>query len=384
MSERLTEGERARYSRHLLLPQVGEAGQERLKAARVLLIGLGGLGSPCALYLAAAGVGALGLADNDTVALHNLQRQILHREADIGRPKCESGAATLRALNSGVRLELHPEGVTPENARALFARYDVIVDGSDNFATRYLANDAAVLERKPLVSASVFRFEGQLAVYDPASGGPCLRCLFPEPPPPGAAPGCSEAGVFGALCGAMGSLQAMEVVKLLTGAGEPLRGRLLVLNALMGVSRTLALARDPACPGCGPDAPRELDPARHAPSVCAVPAADLMEKTPLEISVEQARDLLASPNPPLLLDVREADELEVCRIDGAVHIPMRTVSARAGELPKDRLILVQCHHGGRSLRVTEYLRANGFSRVSNLKGGIDRWAVAIAPGMARY
>lgn len=387
----LTDADRARYSRHLLLPQIGETGQSRLLEARVLLVGLGGLGSPCALYLAAAGVGTLGLADNDTVALHNLQRQIAHRNADIGRPKVESGADTLRALNPGVKLAIHAGGVTPENALSLFSQYDIVVDGSDNFATRHLVNDAAVLAKKPLVSGSVFRFEGQLSVFDPASGAPCYRCLFPEAPPPGASPACGEAGVVGALCGIIGAMQAMEVVKLVTGAGEPLRGKLLLYDGLAGGSRTLRLTRDPACPCCG-ERPTitALEPARYGATPCLFTGDNkavstfLMQNPPLEISVEDAAAWLKSADAPLLLDVREDDEVAHCRIAGSVHIPMQMVPAKIAELPADKAILVQCHHGGRSLRVTQYLRANGFARVTNLKGGIDRWSAVIDPTVPRY
>lgn len=391
MSESLSDAERARYSRHLLLPQVGEAGQLRLRRARVLLIGLGGLGSPCALYLAAAGVGTLGLADHDTVALHNLQRQILHRESDVGRPKWLSGADTLSALNPAVRLIPHKDGFTPANARELAAEYDIIVDGSDNFATRHLANDAAVLEKKPLVSASVFRFEGQISVYDPASGGPCYRCLFPEPPAPGTAPGCSEAGVFGALCGIMGAMQAMEVVKLVTGAGVPLRGRLLMHDALGSTTRTLMIPRNPDCPCCGEHPViTGIDPARYDEAPCPTALEkspdplSSMKNPPLEISIPEATAWLASEEPPLVLDVREDSEVAICRIAGSTHIPMGQIPARLAELPRDRAILVQCHHGGRSLRVTQFLRANGLARVTNLKGGIDKWAVQVEPGMPRY
>lgn len=385
MSEALTEADRARYSRHLLLPQLGEAGQSRLKSARVLLVGLGGLGSPCALYLAAAGVGTLGLADNDTVALHNLQRQILHRDADVGRPKVETGAATLRALNPTVRLVAHPEGVTPENALSLFSGYDVIVDGSDNFATRYLVNDAAVLAKKPLVAGSVFRFEGQLAVFDTPAGGPCYRCLFPEPPAPGSAPACGEAGVLGALPGVIGAMQAMEVVKLITGAGEPLRGRLFLYDGLAARSRTLSVPRNPECPCCGARPTLgALDPARYGAAPCAAPAGRGEGETPLEIDVAGARALASSSEPPLLLDVREAHELRVCRLAAATHIPMGEIPDRLSELPMNRRILVLCHHGGRSLRVTRFLRDNGFPRTTNIRGGIDRWAVEIDSSLRRY
>lgn len=381
----LTPAERARYSRHLLLPQIGEPGQERLRASRVLLVGAGGLGSPAALYLAAAGVGTLGLADNDTVATHNLQRQILHRDADTGRPKVESGADTLRALNPAANVVTHPEGVTTANALSLFSRYDVILDGSDNFATRRLVNDAAVLARKPLVAASVFRFEGQLSVFDVTRGGPCYRCLFPEIPPPGSAPGCGEAGVVGALVGVLGAMQAMEAVKLITGAGEPLVGRLFLYDGLTATARTLRLPRNPACPCCGehPTITR-IDPAAYGETACALPPSELMATPPLEITVEEARDLLARPDAPLLLDVREADEVAHCRIPGSVHIPMAEIPSRIGELPTDRLILAQCHHGGRSMRVTQFLRSQGFDKVSNLKGGIDRWSVVVDPTVPRY
>ena len=381
----LSPAERARYSRHLLLPQIGERGQEKLRAARVLLIGAGGLGSPAGLYLAAAGIGTIGLADADTVALHNLQRQILHRTADVGRPKVDSGADTLRALNPDVTVVTHPAGVTPADALALFADYDVILDGSDNFETRRLANDAAVLTRKPLVAASVFRFDGQLAVFDPARGGPCYRCLFPEPPPPGTAPGCGEAGVVGALTGVLGAMQAMETIKLIAGAGEPLRGRLLLYDGLSGTTRTLTLPRNPDCVCCG-DRPTvtHLDPAAYGAAGCAVNPDTFMDNPPLEITVEDARDLLASPSAPLVLDVREADEVAFNRIAGSLHIPMAEIPARLAELPKDRLILAQCHHGGRSMRVTQFLRAQGFGNVANLKGGIDRWSVAVDPSVPRY
>lgn len=382
----LTDADRARYSRHLLLPQIGEAGQTRLKDARVLLVGVGGLGSPAALYLAAAGVGTIGLADNDTVALHNLQRQIAHRNADVGRPKVESGADTLRALNPTVSVVLHPEGVTATNALSLFSQYDIVLDGSDNFATRYLVGDACVLARKPLVAGSVFRFDGQLAVFDTAAGGPCYRCLFPEAPAPGTAPGCGEAGVVGALCGVIGAMQALETVKLVTGAGEPLRGRLHIYDGLNARTRTLTIPRNPDCACCG-DRPAivTLDPARYGETACAMPGSDtFMENPPLEITVEQARDWLAGPDAPVLLDVREDDEVAVCRIPGSVHIPMQLVPAKLAELPRDKAILVQCHHGGRSLRVTQFLREQGYPKVTNLKGGIDRWAVVVDPGLSRY
>ncbi|HEY0945091.1 MAG TPA: molybdopterin-synthase adenylyltransferase MoeB [Opitutaceae bacterium] len=385
--------ELARYSRHVLLPELGVAGQEKLKAARILVIGAGGLGSPAALYLAAAGVGTLGITDFDRVEAHNLQRQLLHSDATIGQPKVSSAAARLRATNPHIRVIEHPEGITADNALALFESYDVIVDGTDNFSTRYLNNDAAVLARRPLVYGSIFKFEGHVAIFAPHLGGPCYRCLFPEPPPAGAVPNCGEAGVLGALCGVIGSLQALEALKLVAGFGQPLVGRMLTYDALAQTFRTLKLARDPECPVCGPKpAIRELHAEAYT-SICATaptpPSAATSSMTdsayPLEISVEDTQRLLAEqPDRVLLVDVREPYEVEICRIDGAEHIPLRQIPEHVETLPKDRHILVHCHHGGRSLRVTEFLRSRGYPAVSNVAGGIDAWATRIKPGMTRY
>ncbi|HTT57295.1 MAG TPA: molybdopterin-synthase adenylyltransferase MoeB [Opitutaceae bacterium] len=384
----LSPAELSRYSRHILLDEVGLEGQRRLAAARVLVVGAGGLGSPAALYLAAAGVGTLGLADLDRVEEHNLQRQILHDTAAVGAPKVESAARRLAALNPHVRLRFHPEGITPANALDVFAEYDLIVDGSDNFGTRYLTNDAAFFARRPLVHGSIFKFEGQVAVFDPAGGGPCYRCLFPEPPAPGTVPGCGEAGVLGALCGVIGSLQALEAVKCLLGIGQPLRGRLLVIDSLAQDYRTLECPRDPHCPLCG-EAPRirALDAANYDAACAPAPAtggAATPAGVPVEVTVEEASRLAAAAGHALVLDVREPYELEICQLAGSRHIPLRQIPARLGELPRDRHILVLCHTGQRSRRVTEFLRGQGFSAVSNIAGGIAAWADRVDPALRRY
>lgn len=378
----LSAAELARYSRHVLLEEIGVEGQRRLAAARVLVVGAGGLGSPAALYLAAAGVGTIGIADFDRVAAHNLQRQLLHDDAAIGEPKVDSAARRLRAANPHIQVVPHAGGVTAENALELFGRYDVIVDGTDNFGARYLNNDAAFFARRPLVFGSVFKFEGQVAVFDPAHGGPCYRCLFPEPPAAGSVPGCGEAGVLGALCGVIGSLQALEVVKLLTKIGEPLRGRLLACDALTHRFDTLALPRDPRCPLCG-RAPR-IHALRTETAARGPAPVSMSHDHPLEISVTEARDRLAGAGGALLLDVREPYETEICRVAGAELIPMRQVPLRVGTLPRDRPLLIMCHHGGRSRQVAQYLRAQGFAAAINIAGGIDAWAAEIEPGMNRY
>lgn len=385
--------ELARYSRQTRLPGMGRAGQERLRAGRVLVVGLGGLGSPASLYLAAAGVGTLGLADFDTVAEHNLQRQVVHTTARVGQSKIASARAALEALNPYVRLNEHPEGLTVANAEALLAGYDVVLDGADNFPTRYLINDAAVRVGVPVVSGSVFQMEGQVTVWHPAGGGPCYRCLFPTMPGPGEVPNCEEGGVLGALVGVVGSAQAMEVIKLLTGLGEPLRGRLLVWDALTAAPRVVKVKRDPACPACG--AEPTLGPIREElyADACAVAtpgedcgmALDLQdpENWPEQINLETAQACLAAAARPLLLDVREDDEVAICQIPGSQHIPMRQVPERLAAFSADRPVVVYCHHGGRSLHVTKFLRAKGIP-ATNLAGGIDAWARTVDPTMRRY
>lgn len=386
-SPNLSPAELARYSRHILLGEIGLEGQRKLAAARVLVIGAGGLGSPAALYLAGAGAGTLGIADFDRVEEHNLQRQLLHDSASVGQAKTASAARRLRAANPFIRIVEHGDGVTPANALALFAGYDVIVDGTDTFATRYLDNDAAVLAGRPLVYGSIFKFEGQVTVFDPARGGACYRCLFPAPPPAGSVPNCAEAGVLGALCGVIGSLQAIEAIKSITGIGESLRGRLLTYDALSQTFRHLRIARDPACPVCGKHpAIRELN-AENYRLDCAPPPAAAEEPAdyPLEISVMEARRRLDSaPDRTQLIDVREPYEVEICRVEGSAFIPMRQIPAHVGVLPKDRHWLILCHSGVRSMRVTEFLRENGYPAVSNVGGGISAWAEKIEPGMRRY
>ncbi len=378
----LSAAELARYSRHILLEEIGVEGQRRLAAARVLVIGAGGLGSPAALYLAAAGVGRIGITDLDEVESHNLQRQLLHDTDSVGQPKVASAARRLRALNPHVTVIEHAGGITTENAVTLFSNYDIVVDGTDNFSARYVNNDAAVTARKPLVFGSIFKFEGQVTVFDPARGAPCYRCLFPEPPASGSVPGCGEAGVLGALCGVIGSLQAIETVKLITGVGETLRGRLLTYDALRQRFQTYHLSSDPNCPACG-TTPRAAPPVGETPPP---PSAAMSSSVyPSEISVHDAKRLLdRSENPPLLVDVREPWETEICRIAGAELIPMRQIPERAATLPKDRPILVLCHHGGRSANVTRFLREQGWDTAINIAGGIAAWAEEIDPQLPRY
>lgn len=385
----------ARYSRQIILPEIGLAGQERLAAARVLVIGAGGLGSPVSLYLAAAGIGAIGIAEHDRVEEHNLQRQILHDTAAAGRPKAISARDRLRALNPHVHIELHSQGITTENAIAIFSQYDIIVDGSDNFGTRYLNNDAAFFARKPLVYGSILRFEGQVSLFHPSAGGPCYRCIFPKPPPPGAVPNCQEAGVIGALCGIVGGSQAMEAIKFVLGVGESLAGRLLVVDTLAMGWRALKIKEDPACPICGTTPSiRHIEPERYAYS-CALPDQDGHSKqktatidnreAPLEIDVAETRRLLKERSEEtLLLDVREPYEREICRLPGDCFVPMHEVAGRLQELPRDKHILVYCHLGRRSLRITQFLRDRGFARVSNVTGGINAWAELFDPLMPRY
>lgn len=377
----LSSDEAARYSRHLMLPEVGLDGQKRLKASRVLVIGAGGLGSPVALYLAAAGVGTIGLADFDRVEAHNLQRQILHQDKDIGRPKIESGARTLSGINPNVRIRLHPDGVTAANAIDLFSSYDLIVDGSDNFPTRYLNTDAAHLTGRPLVYGSLFRFEGQVSLFDTHAGGPCYRCLFPEPPEPGTVQNCAEAGIFGALCGVVGSLQAMEAIKSIVGIKQSLRGTLLVVDALDMQFQRLRIRPDPDCPLCS-DAPiiTEISPDRYEPTGSEGPR----EHLPPEMDPIDVHQRLETNPEDILVDVREAFELSICRIENAVHVPMRQVPGAIDTLPQDRQIYVLCHHGHRSLRVMQFLNDQGFTKVTNIRGGIDAWARTVDASLKRY
>ena len=375
----LSHGELLRYSRHLRLPEIGIEGQQRLKAARVLLIGAGGLGSPAALYLAAAGIGTIGLVDFDAVDVTNLQRQIMHGTSGVGRPKLESASERIADLNPHVRVECHAVRLTSANALDIVRRYDVVVDGSDNFPTRYLVNDACVLTGRPLVYGSIFRFDGQASVFD-AARGPCYRCLYPEPPPPGLVPSCAEGGVLGVLPGIVGSIQALEAIKLVTGAGESLVGRLLLVDALRLRFRELALRKDPECPICGADPTvRELI---DYEAFCGVGAA--LSDMGATVTVNALAAELEEANPPLLLDVREPHELAIAALPGVRHIPLGELPARLPELDAHRRIVTVCHRGVRSLRAAEILGAAGYPSVRSLEGGIDAWAAERDPDMARY
>ena len=377
----LSHQETLRYSRHVILPEVGIEGQRRLKAGRVLVVGAGGLGSPAALYLAAAGVGTIGLVDFDAVDETNLQRQIIHGTSAIGRPKLESAAARLADVNPLVEVRCFDTRLSSANALDVLREFDVVVDGSDNFPTRYLVNDACVLLGKPYTYGAIFRFDGQASVFA-APDGPCYRCLFRDPPPPELIPSCSEAGVLGVLPGVIGSLQALEAIKLLLGSGETLVGRLLLFNALKLEFRELSLRRDPECPVCG-DAPtvRELIDYEAFCGVQAVAPPGAPEVSVSEVA--QAR----RDNPDLVLvDVRLPPEWEICRVEGALLIPLQELPHRLRELEgrQGDAIVTLCHNGVRSLRAAALLAEAGFANVRSMRGGVHAWAEEIDPGMARY
>lgn len=368
-----------RYSRHLILPEFGARGQKALKAAKVLVVGAGGLGSPAAMYLAAAGVGTLGLVDFDVVDVSNLQRQILHGTPDVGRSKLDSARDRLAALNPLVALRLHPERLTRDNALALFAQYDVVLDGTDTYATRYLINDACVLTGKPNVSASVFRFEGQLSIFG-APGGPCYRCLYPEPPPAGLVPSCGEGGVLGVIPGVVGTLQATEAIKLLCGLGEPLVGRLLVFDALDMAFRTLKVRKSPDCALCGPSPSiRALQDYEAFCGTRAPPPGTVSDVTP-----QWLFDKLERGDVVHLVDVREPGEREINSLEGALPIPVADLKRRYTELPTDADVVVYCKVGERSARAVEFLQQVGFTRVFNLAGGIEAWREDIDDGQPGY
>ena len=373
--------ELARYARHLVLPEVGLEGQARLKQARVLLVGAGGLGCPVAMYLAAAGVGRLGLAEFDRVDRGNLQRQVLYGEQDIDRPKLEVAAERLRAQNPHVEVVPHPARMEASNVDSVLGDYDLVVDGTDNFATRYLMNDACALAGKPLVYGSIFRFEGQVSVFW-RGHGPCYRCLFPEPPPPGSVPNCAEGGVLGVLPGVIGTLQAGEAIKLILGRGEPLLGRLLLFDALGGRFRELRVPADPDCPLCG-ERPR-IDRLQDYEALCGVPAPAETVSEERAMTVHELKERLDRRDELVLLDVREPHEREISRIDAAHPIPMGEVPQRLDEIDRDKEIVVHCKSGGRSAQVVRYLQKQGFERVHNLEGGINAWAQAIDPELPTY
>ena len=383
MTPTLTTDEIQRYSRHLILPDVGVEGQQKLKAARVLIIGAGGLGSPVALYLAAAGVGTLGLIDFDVVDVSNLQRQILHGTKDVGRSKLESARARLHDVNPHVRVETYETRLTSANALEIIRGYDIVVDGTDNFATRYLTNDACVLLGKANVYGSIFRFEGQASVFGTADG-PCYRCLFPEPPPPGSVPSCAEGGVFGVLPGIVGTIQATETIKLILGIGETLAGRLLLIDAQSMQFRAMTLRKDPACPACGTRTITELI---DYDEFCGTPGADAMDDIDdvLEITPRELAARLSGGDESFdLIDVREPYEWAIARIDGARLIPLGQVPKSLSSLDKTREIVVMCRSGVRSADAVRFMQSQGFARVRNLAGGILRWSSDVDPRVPRY
>jgi len=380
----LTNDEVKRYSRHLIMPEVGVEGQRKLKAASVLCIGAGGLGSPVAMYLAAAGVGTLGLVDFDVVDFSNLQRQILHGTPDVGRSKLASAKDRLQALNPNVNIVTHDLAISSENALELFEPYDVIVDGTDNFPTRYLVNDACVLTGKPNAYGSIFRFEGQASVFA-TKDGPCYRCLYPEPPPPGLVPSCAEGGVLGVLPGIIGVIQATETIKLILGAGEPLIGRFLIFDALRMKFRELKLRKDPDCPVCGthPTVTALIDYEQFCGVSPAAPEPTTVNNA-TEITSVELKQRLDRGDKLKIVDVREPNEYQINRIPGSELIPLGDVPKRVNELNPNDEIVVHCKMGGRSAKAADFLRSVGFKKVLNLKGGILDWIDKVDPSQPKY
>lgn len=383
---KLTPEQLTRYSRHFILPEIGQDGQKKLLSSKVLLIGAGGLGSPLGLYLAAAGVGTIGILDFDNVDLSNLQRQILHTNDEIGKPKVDSAEKRIKAMNPDTKVIKYTTKLTSQNALEILKDYDVVVDGTDNFPTRYLTNDACVILKKPNVYGSIFRFDGLATVFNPANGGPCYRCLYPEPPPPGMVPSCAEGGVLGILPGVIGLIQATEVVKLIVGIGRTLSGRLLVYDALQMTFRELKLRKDPSCPVCGdkPTITKLIDYEQF----CGLtrggnePQADEVGG----ISVEDLKRRMDQKDSFLLLDVREPFEVEIAKIEGSINIPLGQIESRLNELEsyKNKEIIAHCHHGGRSRRALEFLKSKGFKHLKNVDGGIDEWSLNVDPALPRY
>ncbi len=380
----LSNDEVRRYSRHLILPEVGLAGQKKICSTSVLCIGAGGLGSPIAMYLAAAGIGKLGIADFDNVDYSNLQRQILHTDADVGRPKALSAKETIKGINPGVEVVLHNTRITSENALDLIRPYDIVVDGTDNFPTRYLTNDACVLLKKPNVYGSIFRFEGQASVFAPHLGGPCYRCLYPEPPPPGMVPSCAEGGVLGVLPGIIGCIQATEILKLALGKGSSLIGRLLLFNALDMKFRELKLRRDPECPICGehPTITELIDYEMFC-GIAPEPATPMAN--PDEVTVQDMKKALDNPSLGIkVVDVREPDEYAIAHINGVPLIPLGELPQRFIELDPNQTIYIHCKVGARSLRAVQILKEQGFKYAKSVKGGIDAWSNEIDRSVPRY
>jgi molybdopterin/thiamine biosynthesis adenylyltransferase/rhodanese-related sulfurtransferase len=384
----LSTDEAIRYSRHLILPEVGPEGQRRLKAGRVLLVGAGGLGSPAAMYLAAAGVGTLGIVDFDLVDTTNLQRQVIHGTPDVGRPKLDSARDRIAQLNPHVTVRPHPVRLTSQNAREIVGEYDVVIDGSDNFPTRYLVNDACVLEGRPCVYGSILRWEGQASVFW-AGHGPCYRCLFAEPPPPGMVPSCAEAGVLGVLPGIIGCVQALEAVKLLLGVGDALVGRLLLFDALRLRFREMRLRRDPACPVCG-DAP-SIHELIDYERFCGLAPAGAPQERPMngdvpEITPTELKERLDRGDRLTIIDVREPFEWSIGNLEpqGARLIPLNDLPHRLDEIDPDEEIVLQCRSGGRSAQALGFLRQHGYDRVLNLQGGILAWSDEVDPSIPKY
>jgi sulfur-carrier protein adenylyltransferase/sulfurtransferase len=375
----------ARYSRHLIMPEVTLEGQKRLKAASVLCIGTGGLGSPIALYLAAAGIGRIGLVDGDTVDFSNLQRQILHGTKDVGRKKINSARDSIREVNPNVQVDLYDAFFTSENARQIAEPYDVIIDGTDNFPTRYCSNDVSVFLKKPNIYGSIFRFDGQATVFAPHLGGPCYRCMFPEPPPPGMVPSCAEGGVLGVLPGVIGVIQAIEAIKLIMGIGEPLIGRLLHFDALKLKFREFKLRKDPKCPVCSenPTITELVDYEQF----CGIPQAKAAEAEETMVPTITALDLKAKQlrgDRFVLLDVREPFEFDICSIPGARLIPLGELAARMSELDSADEIVLQCKSGMRSARALKLLQEAGFGKLWNVEGGILAWADTVDASVPKY
>ena len=377
----LSNEEILRYSRHLIIPEVGMEGQLKLKQAKVLLVGAGGLGAPLGLYLTAAGVGRIGIVDFDVVDLTNLQRQVIHGTSDVGRKKLDSAAESMREINPNVEIDRFETALTSENALGILKDYDLVIDGTDNFPTRYLVNDACVMLGKPNVYGSIFRFEGQATVFA-YPGGPCYRCLYPEPPPPGLVPSCAEGGVLGILPGLIGLVQATEAVKLIMGIGEPLVGRLLLYDALQMRFRELKLRRDPECPVCG-DHPtiRELIDYHQ---FCGVPRQSAAAPAEGQMDVTELKAKMDRGDRFVLIDVREPHEYQICRIPGSQLIPLKELPQRVGELNQADEIVVHCKSGGRSAKAVEFLTKAGFGKVSNLQGGILAWSDEVDPSVPKY
>lgn len=376
----LTPDQLQRYARHLTLPEIGVAGQRKLAGARVLLIGAGGLGSPAALYLAAAGVGTLGIVDDDVVDISNLQRQVLHGTSTLGIAKTVSAAARLADLNPGVQVAEHRERLAAVNARKIIAQYDLVLDGSDNFPTRYLVNDACILEGKPFVYGSIYRFEGQLSLFG-AKDGPCYRCLFAEPPAPELVPSCVDAGVLGVLPGIVGTLQALEAIKWIAGIGESAVGRLLLIDALALRFREIAIRRDPDCAMCGEAA--TITDLIDYEAFCGVAPFGVAGQAS-EVTAEALAAELRGATPPVLVDVREQWEYDLAHLSGARLVPLGELPSRLAELPAAASLVTVCHKGVRSERAASLLRRAGFARVRSLAGGVDAWAEQVEPAMRRY